>query len=368
MNAHMNRKYSGCLLSLLLLASTAAHAQVQWREGPMVYTPAYDFTLGYTPNGTGYYVRQAWIASPPQPTVNQAFYVSLRMEGIASPSVGRLMVTGFVPPAGTSVLVDAATPVRCFYRAMNGSGAFVEFTSQVITDTSFGASLRVFGCPQPAAGGDPYSIMPVPGGNAYQLDRRDPNSPGATSWPLGSQAGYEFFIPLIANRTFSGNNGIEADRFYGTVRSIQGDGLDPWAFPYLGLLVSASSPTPSTDLQVSQQLPPPPPPPGKVGYSIRCANSGPNAASNVSCGFTDVPAGLNAAVYCSPTSPQATLAAGAAMVCSVVLDKYLGFRTMSGVVSSSATPDSNLANNAHTFTLYGGLAEVILANGFETGF
>ena len=88
MNAHMNRKYSGCLLSLLLLASTAAHAQVQWREGPMVYTPAYDFTLGYTPNGTGYYVRQAWIASPPQPTVNQAFYVSLRMEGIASPSVG----------------------------------------------------------------------------------------------------------------------------------------------------------------------------------------------------------------------------------------------------------------------------------------
>lgn len=354
------------LAALTVLFAMPLAAQVQWRAGPLVYTPAYDFTLGYTPNGTGYFVSQAYIPSPPQPTVNQPFYVSLRMEGIASPSVGRLMTVGFVPPSGASVYVNVSAPVRCFYRAMSGTGGWIEFTNTVITDISFGANLRVTGCPQPAAGANPYTIIPVPGGNAYQLDRRDPNNPGATSFPLGSQAGYEFLIPLVANRTMSGNNGIEADRFYGTVRSVQGDGLDPWAFPYLGLLVSATSPTPSTDLQVSQQLPPPPPPSGRVSYTIRCANNGPNAASNVSCGFVDVPSGLNASTVCSPTSPQTTLAAGSAIVCSVILDKYLGFRTMSGVVASGATPDSNLANNTFPFTLYGGLAEVILQNGFET--
>ena len=357
------------LSALLLIATLPVVAQVQWRSGNLVYTPAYDFTLGYMPNGTGYFVSQAYIANPAQPTVNQRFYVSLRMEGIASPSVGRLMVVGFVPAGGASVVVDPTVPVRCFYRAMSGTGAWVEFTSQAVTDVSFGANLRIAGCPQPAAGANPYAIVPVPGGNAYHLDRRDPNNPGATSWPLGSQAGYEFLIPLVANRTMAGNvcGGNPDDCFYGTVRAIQGDGLDPWTNPYpsLPLRVSAVSPTPSTDLQVTQQLPPPPPPSGKVGYTIRCANNGPNAASNVSCGFTDVPSGLNASTVCSPTSPQASLAAGAAIVCSVILDKYLGVRTMSGTVSSGATPDSNLANNTFPFTLYGGISEYILVDGFE---
>ena len=358
------------LSALMLIAPLPAAAQVQWRSGPLVYTPAYDFTTGYTPNGTGYFVSQAYIANPPQPTVNQRFYVSLRMVGIASPAVGRLMVVGFVPPAGASVVADPSVPVRCFYRAMSGTGGWAEFTNTVITDISYGANLRIAGCPQPSASGEPYGYLAFPHGTAYHFDRRDPNSPGATSWPLGSQAGYEFLIPLVANRTMAGSacGGNPDDCFYGTVRAIQGDGLDPWTSPYpaLPLLVSAASPTPTTDLQVSQQLPPPPPPSGRVGYTIRCANNGPNAANNVSCGFADVPAGLNASVVCNPSSPQATLAAGAAIVCSVILDKYLGFRTMSGVVSSGTTPDNNLANNTFPFTLYGGIAEVILANGFET--
>ncbi|MBK7043084.1 MAG: hypothetical protein IPH50_04925 [Rhodanobacteraceae bacterium] len=50
----------------------------------------------------------------------------------------------------------------------------------------------------------------------------------------------------------------------------------------------------------------------------------------------------------------------------MILDKYLGIRTMSGVVSSGVTPDSNLANNTFPFSLYGGIAEVILQSGFET--
>ena len=101
------------LAALTVLLAMPLAAQVQWRAGPLVYTPAYDFTLGYTPNGTGYFVSQAYIPSPPQPTINQPFYVSLRMEGIAAPSVGRLMTVGFVPPSGASVYVNASAPVRC---------------------------------------------------------------------------------------------------------------------------------------------------------------------------------------------------------------------------------------------------------------
>ena len=61
-----------------------------------------------------------------------------------------------------------------------------------------------------------------------------------------------------------------------------------------------------------------------------------------------------------------TLAPGAAMVCSVILDRYLGFAEMEGVVSSSATQDSNLANNIHAFSLFGGLVELIQRDGFES--
>ena len=352
--------------SLLALAPLA-HAQVQWREGDLVYTPAIDFVTGPTAFGTGYWTRQAHIVSPPQPTVGQAFYVSLRMEGIASPAAGRLMMVSFIPPEGTTVLVDPATPVRCFYRAMDGGGSFVEFTSQVITDTSFGASLRVTGCPQPTGGGGtPYGIVPIPNGAAYQLDRRDPQAPGQTLWPLGSQAGYEFFIPLVATRTFSGNAAITTDRFYGAIQSVQGDYNNLWALPHIGLLVHPASAAPVADLEVSRQMPPPPPPSGRVGYTIRCANNGPSTATDVRCGFRNVPAGLNATTVCSPASPAASLAPGAAMVCSVILDRYIGFAEMEGVASSSATQDSNLANNIHAFSLFGGLVELIQRDGFES--
>ena len=172
----MRATFTHLLLAVALSClSASAIAQVQYRSGQIVYTPAIDFTLGYTPNGTGYFVSQAYIPSPPQPTVNQPYYVSVRMEGIASPAVGRFMVVSFIPPTGTTVVVNAATPVRCFYRAMSGTGAFTEFTNQVLTDVSFGANLRIFGCPQPGAGADPFSIIPIPGGNAYYLDRRDPS-------------------------------------------------------------------------------------------------------------------------------------------------------------------------------------------------
>jgi hypothetical protein len=91
---------------LSLSSLPVAAQQVQWLAGPLFYTPATDFVTGFNPNGTGYFLSQATIASPPQPTVGQGFYTRITMAGIASPAAGRLMAVQFVPPAGASVLVD----------------------------------------------------------------------------------------------------------------------------------------------------------------------------------------------------------------------------------------------------------------------
>lgn len=348
----------------LSLASLPAAAQsVQWLAGPLTYTPATDFVTGFTPNGTGYFLSQATIASPPQPVVGQGFYTRITMSGIASPAAGRLMAVQFVPPAGTSVLVDPLNaPVRCFYRAMDGSGNAIEFTNAVITDQSFGASLRITGCPQPASG-TPFPVVAVPGGNAFQLPRRDPQNPNAPFWPLGSQASYEFFIPLVANRTMTGY--LEADRLIAPIRSIQGDGLDPWTYPYVALLVGAGAGSVAADLSAALPLPPAPPPPNRAGTSLRCTNNGPNTATNVSCGFTNLPAtATNVAVNCTPAATVASLAVGASISCGITMDRFFGATTITGVVSS-ANNDTNLGNNTVALNVSGGLFDAIHANGFE---
>lgn len=361
MHTPFNQLFLVVVLSCLSAVSTA---QVQYRSGQIVYTPAFDFTLGFTTNGTGYFVSQAYIPSPPQPSVNQPYYVSVRLEGIASPAVGRFMVVSFIPPAGTTVVVNAATPVRCFYRPMSGTGMFTEFTNQILTDVSFGANLRIFSCPQPSNGSDPYSIIPIPGGNAYYLDRRDPLQPTSTNWPLGSQAGYEFLIPVISNRTMDGFS--VNDRFYAVIQSIQGDGLDPWTNPppHLALLVSPVSGNPVADMEAALPSPPAPPPTNKSGTEVVCRNLGPSAASNVSCGFNNIPAGHNATIFCNPSSPQASLASGSFIRCALIMDRFPGFATVNGIASSS-TLDSNLANNTRALTFSGGLTDTIYTGGFE---
>ena len=331
-------------------------AQVQYRSGPVVYTPAIDFVTGFTSNGTGYFVSQAYIPTPPQPTVGQSYYVSVYMSGIAAPAAGRLMAVHFVPPSGTTVVSDAGAPVRCFYKAMDGSGSQVEFTNQVITDNSFNANLRIFGCPQP-----PYSVVAVPNGTAFLFDRRDPLRQGQFTWPMGSYATYEFLIPVTSNRTMDGFS--TGDRFIAPIQSIQGDGIDPWANPQLSLLVSPPSAGPSADLGHVAAAPPPPSA-TRVSIGTLCRNFGPSVAQNVSCGFTDIPAGLAASVTCSPTSPQATLAVGAQIGCSLGLNKFVGTRTVTAVVSSS-TSDPVITNNSVVLTINGGLSNLILSTGFE---
>ncbi len=364
MNLFVQLRLGGFVLMFLpALTPTLAQAQVQIRSGPLVYTSAVDFTTGFTPNGTGYFVSQAFIPSPPQPSVNQPYYVSVTMAGIASPSVGRLMAVHFIPPAGTSVVVNSTIPVRCFYGAMNGQGSRVEFTNNVVTDNSFNANLRVFGCPQPVTG-TPYQIVQLPNNNgtAYLLDRRDPLRPGQIPWPMGSQASYEFQIPVISNRTMDGFS--TPDRFYAAVQSIQGDGVDPWAYPFLSLLVSPGSGGNIADMEAGLFGAPPPPPPNRAGVTIDCRNRGPNVAQNATCGFTNIPTGVNASVVCNVALPVVNLAVDSFIRCSLITDRFIGTRAVNGV-SSSATMDNNLTNNSQVLTLNGGLVDLIFASNFE---
>ncbi len=358
------RLHAVFVAAALLLSPLAPAQTAQWLAGPLFYTPAVDFTTGYSPNGTGYFVSQAYIPSPPQPTVGQGFYVRITMSGIVSPAVGRLMAVHFVPPTGTSVLVDPVNaPVLCFYRPMNGSGTYVNFTNQPVTDLSFGGNLRVFGCPQPTAGGTPYPIVSVPGGTAFQFPRRDPQNPNAPLWPMGSQASYEFYLPVVSNRTMGGF--LQADRFIAPIRAIQGDGVDPWTYPYVALLVGAGAGSVVADLAASLQVPPPPPPAGRAGISLRCTNNGPNTASNVNCNFSNVPlTATNVSVSCNPASSVASLAVGASIFCFISMDRFFGSAGVTGVVSS-ANNDPNLGNNTVQLNISGGLFDDIFGTGFE---
>ncbi len=361
------RMVKGLVGAILALTAVDA-ARADYRSGAIVYTPATDFVTGFTPNGTGYFVSQAYVPNPPQPVVGQPYYISIYMSGIASPAAGRLMAVNFVPPAGTSVYVNSQSPVRCFYRAMDGTGNQIEFTNTVITDQSFGASLRIFGCPQPTSAANPFPIVQLPGGQgtAYQFDRRDPQRQGQTVWPMGSYAAYEFLIPVVSNRVMDGIS--SNNRLYGAIQSIQGDGVDPWAYPFIPLLVSpASGGGDVADMSAAPPAVPAPPPSGKAGVEVVCTNLGPNSAQSANCGFTGIPAGVNATVTCTPSSLPTTLAVNGTIRCALITDRFVGSVTVNGVASSS-TADSNSANNTRALTLTGGLSsggDVVLANGFE---
>ena len=98
-------------LVLAGLGQPAAAQSTQWRSGSIVYTPLVDQLGNFQSNGTGYFVSQAYISSPPQPTVGQRFYLSVYLSAIASPPVGRLMFPHLQLPAGVSVVADPAVPL-----------------------------------------------------------------------------------------------------------------------------------------------------------------------------------------------------------------------------------------------------------------
>jgi len=314
-------------------------SQVVWREGLVVYTPLYDQLGNYQPNGTGYFVAQATIPNPPQPMVGQAYYVSVVLSGIASPPVGRFMGPHLQLPSGTTVVADPAIPLRCFYRAMSGTGGYVEFTSQVLTDQSFGANLRIAGCPQPSSGALP-SYLVGDGGTGLLIERRDPQAGGNQLWPMGSYAAYEFLVPVTSNRAM---NAIASDTlFRAPTLSIQGDLGQLWAYPELRLLVHPSPSQPSADMAITLLQSTTPLQPGSRRIQARCSNLGPDAAANASCAFTLLPAG--ASQTCSPAGLLASLPAGSYIECVSEFPIPPG-EHMVEITTGSSTFDPDPQNN-----------------------
>ncbi len=316
-----------------------ALAESQWRSGFLVYTPVQDIYTGYVENGTAYLVSQAYVSTPPQPRVGQVFYISALAAGIAVPVTGRYVGPYLQLPAGVSVVADPATPLRCYYRPMDGSGNAIEFTQQALLDTSFGASLRIAGCPQPSAAPLPVTTLAI-GGQGVLIERRDPQ---ATSrlWPMGGQAMFEFLVPVVSNKPLDGVS--DGARLRVPTNSIQGDFGSLWAQPEIHLLVHPVEETASADMTVSALSSVTPNNPANRRVQARCSNLGPSTAQNATCGFSVAPAG--ALFSCTPGSPQATLAAGA------FIDCWAEFAPSAegDVIEASAgtsTPDPNLGNNA----------------------
>lgn len=358
----MSRCPLHALLALLLGVCLAgpALAQVVWREGQLVYTPLYDQMGVYQPNGTGYFVAQATIPSLLQPVVGQVYYVSVVLSGIASPPAGRLMGPHLQLPSGTTVVADPGIPLRCYYRAMDGSGSYVEFTSQALTDTSFGASLRIAGCPQPSAGALP-SYQVGDGGSGLLIERRDPQSAGSQVWPMGSYAAYEFLVPVVSNRAM---NAVASDTgFRAPTLSIQGDLGQQWAYPDLRLLVHPVSGGASADMAVTELGMITPLVPGNRRVRGRCTNLGPDAAQNATCTFQTVPPGASSS--CTPAGPQASLTVNAFIECVTEFPATLDGTTVE-LMAASSTPDPNPINNGiGVFTTPATAATVVFASSFE---
>lgn len=350
------------LLSLVaaLLPADAA-AQTQWRSGSIVYTPIFDQLGNYQQNGTGYFVSQAYIANPPQPVVGQTYYLSVYISAIASPPVGRFMYPHLQLPAGTTVVASAQDPVRCFYRPMSGGNQFFEFTNQVLTDTSFGASLRIFGCPQPSQQALPLrNLFNGATGTGLLIQRRDPQGSNE-AWPMGSYAAYEFLIPVVSSRTMDGFS--SSDRFTAPTYSMQGDGLSSWAYPQLSLLVHPGATPASADMRVSSLAQTTPANPANRRVLARCQNFGPDPAQNATCTFTVVPS--NSTQACTPAGGAvASLAVNAFIECWVEFPPSPNGNTVEAR-ASSATADPSPNNNGIGINIQPAPTAAIFSHGFE---
>ncbi|MCG6117166.1 MAG: hypothetical protein MEQ07_03095 [Aquimonas sp.] len=349
-----------CLAAPLLAALIpSTEAQVVWREGIPVYTPLIDQLGAPQSQGTAYYVAQQTVNQPPQPQVGQTYYVALVMAAIASPPAGRLMAPHLQLPTGTSVVANPATPLRCFYRPMDGSGGYVEFTQQALTDLSFGASLRIAGCPQPSAAPLPLRIV-GDGGSGLQIERRDPQN-NSTVWPMGSYAAYQFLVPVVSNRLMSGF-GTDAHLRAPTL-SIQGDYGQLWAYPELSLLVHVGTMTRAdmaiTDLAVIAASSP-----QNRRVRGRCRNLGPDPAQNASCSFQLLPPGASSS--CTPSSPQASRTLNAFIECVTEFPASPDGNTVE-LRANASTPDPNPQNNGMGISTTPGSAGMLLfRSGFET--
>ncbi len=113
-----------------------------------------------------------------------------------------------------------------------------------------------------------------------------------------------------------------------------------------------------------QGFPSNPNPGDTVTGTLVCTNTGPDAATNAACNVSGLPTG--ATVTCAPTSPQATLAAGSTIVCSVSFTQPAAGQIVTMVGTTSAKNDPNALNNTVTQKLPSTVADVGVTASFPS--
>jgi hypothetical protein len=191
---------------------------VQWVDGLIRYAGTVDCFTGAA-QGIGTYVGQlAETTNFSQPTVGQRFYIRIGAAALAAPCAGSQLGVFFAPPSGVSVNAVPDYKTRCFSKAPS-QNSLQEFTQ---------------GCPQP-----PYSIQPVPGGNAFLVANP---SAGSGAWPFPFGSSYEFWIPVISDRTMNGLNTTPGIQLNGALFYIDGV-TSPWVYPQFSMIVAPGAPT-----------------------------------------------------------------------------------------------------------------------------
>jgi hypothetical protein len=190
---------------------------VQWVDGAIEYALTNDCITGLA-QGIGTYVGQlVETTNFSQPTVGQRFYVRIGAAALAAPCAGSQLGVFFAPPQGVTVNAVPDYKARCFSKAPS-QNALQEFTQ---------------GCPQP-----PYSIQTVPAGTAFLVP--NPSAPSG-AWPFPFGSSYEFWIPVISNRTMNGLNTTPGIQLTGALFYIDGN-TSPWLYPKFSMIVAPGAP------------------------------------------------------------------------------------------------------------------------------
>ena len=222
----------------------------------------------------------------------------------------------------------------------------------------YNGRLRVAGCPQPPYPPDLFS------GSAWQIDRRDPQAPGDTGWPLRGLAGYEFHIPVVTAGP------VQQTPIAGFGQTMQ----DATVLPTTSWQVDFSAPAPvnATPTQLSvQQIPQaqwtgPPPPFGVPVLFIQCRNENMQATPGAWCGFTDLPAGVGATVICTRL-PDQPLPAGDFVQCMLQTQRFGGTRSVTAAVHGGGSwtwSEQDATDHWQSLTLDGLIIDVVFADGF----
>ena len=209
-------------LGALGLTAAPASASPMWNENTAPAVGTTNCITGASePLSTS---SVGWLGDPSAPPqLNTVFYARVRWFVTGKPCIGGARVAPeLFLPAGSTLAISAANPVKCFTVNIQ-TGAKTQETA---------------GCPQAPAVGARGGLGFYPVGQS-----------GGGAWPTSQGFGWEILVPMLATAPLSGvvssaNPAVAcADCLTAAVWSI--DGLSsPWSFPRVGVRTAGSTTLP----------------------------------------------------------------------------------------------------------------------------